>query len=806
MAAIDRKNIRRLAAALMTGVSVCVLSVSATPVHAQTPANKAPVTKATASRTSVSKAPAAVGSALAAPAPATDGSKMLLRANELVYNQDVQQVTATGAVQIYYNRYRMVAQRVEYNQKTGRVMATGNIEMIEPSGNRIYAQSLDVTDSFSQGFINALRVETTDNTRIAAESGERQSEDLMVLNNTVYTACLPCTQTPGRAPLWQVKAQRIIRNSQTHTIRLENSQFELFGMPIGYLPFPIEVPDETVERKSGILFPQYSANDNLGVGITIPYYHVFSPSMDATISPTYYSHQGLLLQGEIRNKFENGEHTFRFAGIHQLNRDTFEAGTSDALAKNRLMAASKGEFRINPRWTFGWNAMTQSDNNFSNTYKLQDVNGSTYTNDIYLTGIGKRNYFDLHGFYYNVQDKGADNTAEKQQAIVYPSLDYSYYAPEPVLGGELSVTSNLTNLSRRYDDWYSVNGVDRFPGLEGSYSRMTTEAQWKRTFNTFDGLLLTPLVAARADGIRHTGSSTPGVYVGSMEPEGGDGRYMLTAGLEARYPVLMTYGNSSHIIEPIAQIYVRPDEQMAGGLPNEDAQSFVFDATTLFERDKFSGFDRVEGGTRANLGIRYTGTFANGIGVRSIFGQSYQIAGKNSFASQDLVQAGADSGLETRRSDYVAMVALDLPNGFSVGVNTRLDDKNFAVKRTDASLNYTTARVQGSLVYTQVDPQPSYGSDKAVDVVKNTMKFNINENWAITGTATFNLADRSIVRRGVGISYSDECTIFTVVYTDKPQSTAANDWAISARLSFRTLGDINVGSSTTDYDQKFQYQ
>ena len=39
-------------------------------------------------------------------------------------------------------------------------------------------------------------------------------------------------------------------------------------------------------------------------------------------------------------------------------------------------------------------------------------------------------------------------------------------------------------------------------------------------------------------------------------------------------------------------------------LPNEDAQSLVFDASTLFETNKFSGFDRTEGGIRANLGIK----------------------------------------------------------------------------------------------------------------------------------------------------------------------------------------------------------
>ena len=80
-------------------------------------------------------------------------------------------------------------------------------------------------------------------------------------------------------------------------------------------------------------------------------------------------------------------------------------------------------------------------------------------------------------------------------------------------------------------------------------------------------------------------------------------RALLTAGVEVRYPWLITTGNSTHIIEPIAQIYARNDEEFAGQLPNEDSQSLVFDASNLFSRNKFSGFDRVEGGTRANVGM-----------------------------------------------------------------------------------------------------------------------------------------------------------------------------------------------------------
>jgi len=777
VAVSNRRNIRRLAAALLTGVSAFVCGFTTNVVHAQ---GLVPVQ--------------------------SDDAKMLLRANELTYNQDAQRVTARGGVQIYYNRYRMVAQRVEYDQKSGRVMASGNIELIEPGGTRVYAEELDVTDDFGQGFLNSLRVETTDNTRLAAESAERQSGDVMVLNNTVYTACLPCAQTPGKAPLWQVKAQRVIRNGQTHTIRLENAQFELFGMSLGRLPFPITVPDETVERKSGLLFPRFSADDNLGFGISVPYYHVFSPSMDATLTPTYYSNQGLLVEGEIRNKFETGEHTFRFAGINQQNSGSFAAGTADRESDSRIMGASKGEFHINPRWTFGWDVMVQSDNNFSRTYNIDGFDKETFTNDVYLTGLGTRNYFDLHSYYFDEQDDAETSLLERQQAIVYPVLDYSWFAPEPIFGGQLSINSNLTNLSRRAEDTY-LEGVDsyRFPGLEGSYTRFTTEAEWKRTITTDQGLQLTPLLALRGDGLRSTSSGVGGPYSGSLEDDP-SGRYMATAGLEARYPFLITAGSSSHIIEPIAQIYARPDEQMAGGLPNEDAQSFVFDATSLFERDKFSGYDRIEGGTRANVGIRYTGSFDNGVGLRGIFGQSYQLAGENSFASADLVNAGANSGLENDVSDFVAMAAIDLPQGFSLSTNTRFDKDTFDVRRTDVGFDYKTPRVTGKLVYTKVEAQPEYGSTSSTNILEKSMSFRINENWSIAGKATWDLDDNEVTRRGLGFSYADECTIFTIAYTEKTDSSKANDWSIGARLSFRTLGDVNIGS-TSDYDeqQTFRY-
>ncbi|MFS8044875.1 LPS-assembly protein LptD [Rhizobium sp. BR 314] len=788
MAAGNRESIRKIVAALITGTAACAYVMS--PVVAYAQSNNSNSNGGTGAVTSPVKV------------NVPEGSKLVLSSNELTYNKDAQIVTATGAVQINYGGYKMVAQKVEYNQKTGRMMALGNVELITPDGNRMYGDKMDVTDSFSDGFVNALRVEMPDNTRMVAEKGERVGGTQMILTKGVYTACMACSEQ-GRAPLWQVKAQRVVQNGVTHTIRLEHARFELFGQPIAYVPW-IEVPDNTVKRKSGFLFPSASISQRLGVGVRVPYYYVISPSMDATVTATGFTNQGLLLEGEFRQRLENGTHTLRVAGISQMDPGTFTAGSSDAEHKNRGMISSKGDFRINPRWTFGWDVMLQTDNNFSRTYGLDGINQSTHTNQAYLTGIGKRNYFDMRAFYYNVQNADDSNTAQKQQAYVYPSIDYHYVDPKSVYGGELSATMNFTHLSRDKTSVLDATTAlgdpalnDRYLGLKGDYTRFSTELQWQRTFTTDEGLVLTPLAAARGD-VYGLGMNSPGIGTYSGNYDGSDyaTRGMVTAGLEAKYPFLITTNNSTHVFEPIAQVYVRPDEQLGGRLPNEDAQSFVFDATNLFDRDKFSGFDRVEGGTRANLGWRYTGSFDNGYRLQHIFGQSYQLAGRNSFASADLAGVGSDSGLETTRSDYVTMFGLTTPQGISLATSYRFDEKDFAFRRGDTSVGFANDIFQTSLIYTHIAAQPQYGFTSNQDEIQSRAQIKFKEYWSVFGTVSYDINNGQFTRQGVGLSYEDECTIFTVSFLDKKDSTsqAASDWSIGARITFRTLGDINLGN------------
>ncbi len=186
-------------------------------------------------------------------------------------------------------------------------------------------------------------------------------------------------------------------------------------------------------------------------------------------------------------------------------------------------------------------------------------------------------------------------------------------------------------------------------------------------------------------------------------------RGMVAAGLEYRYPFVATNSWGTHVLEPIAQIILRPDEQHIGELPNEDAQSVFFDTTTLFHWDKFSGYDRMEGGGRANVGAQYTLNFNKAASANVMFGQSYQLFGLNSFAAEDLVNTGLESGLDTDTSDYVASAYLQLTRSLALSSRFRLDEGTWEPKTTEFEARFTQGRVSGGLVYGRYDEQPAIG-------------------------------------------------------------------------------------------------
>jgi LPS-assembly protein len=723
-------------------------------------------------------------------------AQMLLEADELVYNQDADTISAAGGVRIEYGGNHLVAKKVTYNQKSGRLLAEGNVEIIQPDGNRIYADKIDITDDFKDGFVNALRIETIDNTRFAAESAERVAGEVTTFNQGVYTACEPCKDNPEKPPLWQIKSRRIVWDSRKHTIRFDRPTLEFFGVPLAFLP-QLEIADPTIKRKTGFLMPSIVSKSELGIGVVVPFYLALSPTYDATLYGTYYSRQGFLAEAEWRQRFDNGSYMVKLAGIRQGEPTAFGTGTVDRLVEKRWMAGSKGQFQINPRWTFGWNVLAQSDKNFAYTYQIGGFKDYLVKNDVYLTGLSGRNFFDLHAYKFSVQDSAANAAAslDSKQPWVLPSFDYSWTAPNPAAGGELNVNLNSQLIARSDRDPFAADV--NLTGIEGTSGRFTGELEWKRTFVTPGGLAVTPILALRGDGHFVNLDGQSALLDTGLVTQAAAFRALATAGLELRWPIVFSTTSATHVLEPMAQIFVRNNERLAGSLPNEDAQSFVFDASNLFERDKFSGFDRMEGGVRANVGLRYSGTFANGWSAHALFGQSYHLGGVNSFALPDLVNAGASSGLETNVSDYVGMFGVNYQGWLSLAARGRFDQKSFEMRRGEVETALTGARGSVTARYAFIQAQPLYGVSGDRHEVAGSATAKINANWSAFGSATYDLVSNTLVANSVGLSYGDECFTLTLTGSQTratiPGSKAVNTFGFF--VSLRTIGDFGTAQA-----------
>ena len=217
---------------------------------------------------------------------------------------------------------------------------------------------------------------------------------------------------------------------------------------------------------------------------------------------------------------------------------------------------------------------------------------------------------------------------------------------------------------------------------------------------------------------------------------------MPTAGLEYNYPFISVQSWGTQTIEPIAQVILRPNEAQANALPNEDAQSLIFDDSNLFKVDKFSGWDRVEGGGRVNAGVQYTAQFNRGGNVNLLFGESYQMFGKNSFAV-----GGLDQYRHRQRARHHALrlrgarlLPAELDLHVHVAVPLRPEPAS-RPQRMELETSANFGRWNTTVMYGDYAAQPALGLDQRQGILANG-RYKLNENWVLLGGALYDVQGR----------------------------------------------------------------
>ena len=312
---------------------------------------------------------------------------LYLQADQLIYDTRGNRVIAQGNVEIYYNNYILTADQVVYDQGTNTLTAEGNAQLKDPNGSITRADRFEALDDFRDAFVQSLSVVTQDDTRIAAERASRREGNINEYEGAKFT---PCKNDPGKPPLWCIGAARIIHDQQAATITYQDAQFELFGVPILYVPY-FQHADPSVKRRSGFLSPTFSNSSTLGASVEVPYYWALAPNYDFTFHPRYFSKEGVLWQGDWRHRLANGQYNIKFAAIDQDGGP--EAGWRGSIE-------TKGQFALSSWWRFGWDATLESDDSFRRFYKLDPIIQTDRVSTAYLQGMSERNYFNASLYHF----------------------------------------------------------------------------------------------------------------------------------------------------------------------------------------------------------------------------------------------------------------------------------------------------------------------------------------------------------------------------------------------------------------------
>ncbi|HEB79785.1 MAG TPA: LPS-assembly protein LptD, partial [Rhodospirillales bacterium] len=505
-----------------------------------------------------------------------EGIPIELTADEVKFDRKKRIVTATGNIVITSENRTLYADSVSFNQNTDVMSARGNVTLVEPGGEVLFGEYMELTSDMKDGFVENLAILLKDRSRLAANDAQRTNATRLEMNKAVYSPCKLCEKDPTKPPLWQLKAVKVVHDKTTKKIKYYDAWLEVAGIPVLYTPY-LSHADSTVKRQSGFLAPGFGGSSGLGPVVSLPYFYAIDDQRDFTITPMITYDEGPVLIGEYRQLMTYGE----LKGRGSITRD------SDGDTRGHIGA--KGRFNIDDTWRWGFDANRAIGETYMRRYGFAKDNtlpasSNSLTSQLFAEGFRGRNYMAFNSYVFQgIKDGGKSGTIP----YVFPMLGYNYVGQPDKLGGRTSLDVDLQALTR-------TNGVDS--------RRFSLKGGWQAPFTGPLGDQYTLSASLRGD-IYHVN----GLVRENTEKkfDGFKGRVLPEIRLDWRYPFVRNEGGTHQIIEPLISAIYSPYGGNLEKIPNEDSLDFEFDDTSLFSSSRYAGIDRVEGGPRFNYGLKW---------------------------------------------------------------------------------------------------------------------------------------------------------------------------------------------------------
>jgi len=685
-----------------------------------------------------------------------DPEQIDFAANNVTYDEVNQLITAEGQVEIAQDGQIVKAQKIVYNLPQDKVEAIGDVVMMDKNGDVHFADRVELERKLKDGYIKKLRTILADGSRILADEGQKKG-GRTVMKHASYTPCKECKSDPSKPVLWQIVADEVVHDKDTHSVEYRNAKFEIYGVPVAYTPY-FSHSDGTIKQKNGFLAPKLSLNSQLGFGLTSKYYWGISPSEDATIGARIFSKSNPQLLGEYRKRYNQAEIKFDSSMAYSDKQSTKE----DELRGHLF---GEGIWDINDKWRSGYGLQITSDDTYLKEYDISRDN--VLENQVYAERFDDRDYFVARALAF--QDVRVSNRSSDQPNIL-PEIQASFMGnPNSLLGGRWQADLSSLNLLRK------GNGQDVF--------RASGDLSWQRRDVLQTGFVNTLTLSTRGDAYQISDRDEKSIVGGA----GGAQAFRAYPVIHdvISFPVVKKLSSSQIVIEPTVAISVSTKSKNDTNIPNEDSQDVQIDTTNIFDSNRFPGIDRVEDGSHITYGTRAGIYDEDGSKGEVFLGQSYRLDNaRNPFP--------VGSGLSTQESDMVGQIAAQYQDLYNLNYRFQLASENFQSERheLDGFANLGNLTLSATYLYARQLERTDLSESR--QQIYGSAGYKFDENWNVLMSARYDLSRESEGFRSTdfGLNYMGQCfNILTSVrrsFTDK--GTGDNATEFSVQLGLKNLG------------------
>lgn len=689
--------------------------------------------------------------ARAEPAAAPAGAPATLLADRVSIDR-TQRLVAEGNVEVLHAGQRLRAARITYDRRSDALTVEGPILVTDAAGNVLTAEAAVLSADLTEGLLQSARVILDRQLQIAANEVARVGGRYTRLSRAVASSCRICAT--GEAPIWEIRARRVVHDAQERQIVFDDAQLRAAGLPILWLP-RLRIPDPTLTRATGFLTPRLLSTSAIGTGVALPYFLRLGAHRDLTLTPLVTTGGAASLGLRYRQAFRTG--SLAVEG----------AATTDPLSPDlRGFATVTGAFDL-PRDT-------------RLRFRLEGVSDRTYLNDY---GIAERDRLESRVELERIRRDRLDAA----RVTLFSSLRADEdNATLPMLATDAVLRRRIDApfAGGRFDIAADLHAHFRASGLDAigrDVIRLGLSAAWRRGWRLGAGLVLEAEARMAGDVFRIMQDAAFPDPVAVLTP---------SAAVTLRWPLVrLAAGGARDVVEPVAQL-AWSDAPPPGRVPNEESILVGFDEGNLFAPSRYPGVDRREGGARLNLGVQWTRTTAGGWTLGGLAGRVVRLDGPQPFT--------AGSGLAGDASDWLLAGHLDAPAGLRLDGRALIGD-GAGLRRGEFRLALERERfgLASAWIWAVADPaemRPVATAEGLLDA-----RLRIADGWTARASGRYDFTADRATGAALGLEFRNECLRVDIALTRSftAASSVGESTNIGVLVDFLGFGNAPAGAAAT---------